>query len=323
MKHILKTAAPALIAGLLLTAPVQAQELGSQPIRMIVGLAAGGATDVTARIIAQKMSQSLGTTVVVENRPGAFFEAAYRELTNAKPDGHTLFMISASTTVAQPVRKDFPYDIRKMTAISEVSKGPFILTSRKGLNFKTVNDLVDYGKKNPGKLSFGSGGGAGSSLSLATELLRLRTGIQIVNVPYKGAANALTDLLGAHIDAMFDALPVEVAQVKAGAVTGLAVTGAQRSPALPQVPTMIESGFKDFEAYNYFGLLATPGTPPAIVKKLHEAVVKAVASPDVVAEFEKQGMAPVAGTPDAFAKMLVEDLERWTLVMKQAGIEPQ
>lgn len=313
----------ALIAGLLLTAPVQAQELGSQPIRMIVGLAAGGATDVTARIIAQKMSQSLGTTVVVENRPGAFFEAAYRELTNAKPDGHTLFMISASTTVAQPVRKDFPYDIRKMTAISEVSKGPFILTSRKGLNFKTVNDLVDYGKKNPGKLSFGSGGGAGSSLSLATELLRLRAGIQIINVPYKGAANALTDLLGAHIDAMFDALPVEVAQVKAGAVTGLAVTGAQRSPALPDVPTMIESGFKGFEAYNYFGLLATPGTPPAIVKKLHDAVVKAVASPDVVAEFEKQGMAPVAGTPDAFAKMLVEDLERWTLVMKQAGIEPQ
>lgn len=324
MKHILKTAAPALIAATLLTAaPVQAQELGSQPIRMIVGLAAGGATDVTARIIAQKMSQSLGTTVVVENRPGAFFEAAYRELTNAKPDGHTLFMISASTTVAQPVRKDFPYDIRKMTAISEVSKGPFILTSRKGLNFKTVNDLVDYGKKNPGKLSFGSGGGAGSSLSLSTELLRLRTGIQIVNVPYKGAANALTDLLGAHIDAMFDALPVEVAQVKAGAVTGLAVTGAQRSPALPDVPTMIESGFKNFEAYNYFGLLATPGTPPAIVKKLNDAVVKAVASPDVVAEFEKQGMAPVAGTPDAFAKMLAEDLERWTVVMKQAGIEPQ
>ena len=322
MKH-LNIAASAMIAGALLAAPVQAQELGSQPIRMIVGLAAGGATDVTARIIAQKMSQSLGTSVIVENRPGAFFEAAYRELTNAKPDGHTLFMISASTTVAQPVRKDFPFDIRKMTTVSEVSKGPFILTSRKGLGFKTVNDLIAYGKKNPGKLSFGSGGGAGSSLSLATQLLRLRADIQIVEVPYKGAANALTDLLGEHIDAMFDALPVEVAQVKAGAVTGLAVTGAQRSPALPQVPTMIESGLKDFEAYNYFGVLATPGTPPAIVKKLHEAVVKAVASPDVVAEFEKQGMAPVGGTPEEFAKMLAEDLERWTLVMKQAGIEPQ
>jgi tripartite-type tricarboxylate transporter receptor subunit TctC len=321
MKYNLKAFVVAALA--FTAAPALAQDLGTQPIRMIVGVAAGGATDVTARIIAQKMQQSLGITVLVENRPGAFFEAAYREVTHAAPDGHTLFMISASTTVAQPVRKDFPYDIRKLAPISEVSKGPFILTSRKGLNFKNVNDLIDYGKANPGKLSFGSGGGAGSSLSLATQLLRLRAGIEIVDVPYKGAANALTDVLGGHIDAMFDALPVEVAQVKAGAVSGLAVTSAQRSPALPQVPTMIESGLKDFEAYNYFGVLATPGTSPAIVDKLRDAVVKAVASPDVVAEFEKQGMAPVGGTPAEFAKMLAEDLDRWTQVMKQAGIEPQ
>jgi tripartite-type tricarboxylate transporter receptor subunit TctC len=324
MKHPIKNAgAAALLAAALIAAPAQAQDLGTQPIRMIVGVAAGGATDVTARMIAQKMSDSLGVAVVVENRPGAFFEAAYREVTRATPDGHTLFMISASTTVAQPVRKDFPYDIRKLAPISEVSKGPFILTSRKGLNFKTVNDLIAYGKANPGKLSFGSGGGAGSSLSLATQLLRLRAGIQIVDVPYKGAANALTDVLGEHIDAMFDALPVEVPQVKAGAVSGLAVTSAQRSPALPQVPTMTESGLKDFEAYNYFGLLATPGTPKPIIDKLHDAVVKAVASPDVVSEFEKQGMAPASGTPEDFAKMLVEDLERWAKVMKDAGIQPQ
>jgi tripartite-type tricarboxylate transporter receptor subunit TctC len=325
MQYRLKAAWSALtVASLVLTAaPGRAQDFGGQPIRMIVGLAAGGATDVTARLIAQKLSQSLGIAVIVENRPGAFFEAAYREVTSAAPDGHTLFMISASTTVAQPVRKDFPYDIRKLTAISEVSQGPFILTARKGLNFKTVNDLVDYGKKNPGKLTFGSGGGAGSSLSLAAELLRLRADIKIVNVSYKGAANAMTDVLGGHIDAMFDALPVEVGQVRAGTVTGLAVTSNKRSPALPEVPTMIESGFKDFEAYNYFGLLATPGTPPAIVKKLHDAVVKAVASPEIVAEFEKQGMSPVGSQPEEFAKMLAEDLDRWTQVMKQAGIEPQ
>jgi tripartite-type tricarboxylate transporter receptor subunit TctC len=324
VKDLIKTVGAALVAAALVAAaPVQAQDLGTQPIRMIVGLAAGGATDVTARIIAQKMSDSLGIPVVVENRPGAFFEAAYREVTRAAPDGHTLFMISASTTVAQPVRKDFPYDIRKLTPIAEVSKGPFILTSRKGLNFKTVNDLIAYGKANPGKLSFGSGGGAGSSLSLATQLLRLRAGIQIVDVPYKGAANALTDVLGEHIDAMFDALPVEVPQVKAGAVSGLAVTSAQRSPALPQVPTMIESGLKDFEAYNYFGLLATPGTPKPIVDRLHDAVAKAVASPEVISEFEKQGMAPAAGTPEDFAKMLVDDLDRWAKVMKDAGIQPQ
>jgi tripartite-type tricarboxylate transporter receptor subunit TctC len=304
--------------------PSLAQDFGGgQPIRMIVGLAAGGATDVTARIIAQKMTESLGTTVIVENRPGAFFEAAYREVTTAKPDGRTIFMISASTTVAQPVRKDFPYDIRKLEPIAEVSEGPFIMTVRKTLPVKNVADLVAYGKANPGKLTFGSGGGAGSSLSLAAELFKLRSGLTIINVPYKGAANALTDLLGGHIDAMFDALPVQVPQVKSGSVIGLAVTSAKRSPALPDVPTMMESGFKDFEAYNYFGLLATPGTPKPVIAKLREAVLKAVAAPDVMAEFEKQGMSPVGGTSEAFAKLLEEDLARWTKVMKEAGVEPQ
>jgi tripartite-type tricarboxylate transporter receptor subunit TctC len=303
--------------------PAHTQDFSKKPVRIIVGLVAGGATDVTARIIAQKLSESLNTAVVVENRPGAFFEPAYRELTNAAPDGHTLFMLSASTVVAQPTRKDFPFDVRKMAAVSEVSAGPFILTSRNSLNFKTVGDLVAYGKKNPGKLTFGSGGGAGSSLSLSAELLRLKSGIKIVHVPYKGAAAALNDLLGDHIDAMFDALPVEVGQVKAGKVAGLAVTSAKRSPALPDVPTMAESGFPDFVTYNYFGLLATPGTPPAVIKKLQEAVAKAVKAPDVVAVFEKQGMTSVGSEPAEFAKMLSEDLERWTQVIKDAGIKPQ
>lgn len=309
-----------------MTAPIQpahAQDFSKKPIRMIVGVVAGGATDVTARIVAKKLSESLNTPVLVENRPGAFFEPAYRELTNAAPDGHTLFMLSASTVVTQPGRKNFPFDIRKMAAVSEVSEGPFILTARKSLNFKTVGDLVAYGKKNPGKLTFGSGGGAGSSLSLSAELLRLKSGIKIVNVPYKGAAAALNDLLGEHIDAMFDALPVEVGQVKAGNVSGLAVTSAKRSPALPDVPTMAESGFPQFVTYNYFGLLATPGTPPDVIKKLQEAVAKAVKAPDVVALFEKQGMIGIGNQPAEFAKMLAEDLERWTQVIKDAGIKPQ
>jgi tripartite-type tricarboxylate transporter receptor subunit TctC len=303
--------------------PAQAQDFKGKPVRMIVGVVAGGATDVTARIIAQKLTDSLGTPVLVENRPGAFFEPAYREVTNAAPDGHTIFMISASTVVSQPGRKDFPYDIRKLTPISEVSEGPFILTSRKSLGFKSVADLVAYGKKNPGKLSFGSGGGAGSSLSLSAELLRLRAGMTIINVPYKGAAAALNDLLGDHIDAMFDALPVEVGQVKSGNVTGLAVTSAKRSPALPDVPTMAESGFKDFVTYNYFGLLTTPGTPPNVAKMLRDAVAKAVASPDVVEVFKKQGMTAVGNEPGEFAEMLKEDLGRWTQVIKEAGITPQ
>jgi tripartite-type tricarboxylate transporter receptor subunit TctC len=328
MRHILQAARVAVVfAGVTLVSahvqPAQAQDFSNKPIRIIVGLVAGGATDVTARLIAQKLTESLHTNVYVENRPGAAFEPALRELTAAPPDGHTLFMISASVVVTQPFHKDYPFDLAKMTPVTEVSDGPFILVSRKTLPFKSVNDLVAYGKANPGKLTFGSGGGAGSSLHLAAELLRLRSGITIVNVPYKGAAASLNDLLGSHIDAMFDAMPVEVAQVKAGNVVGLAVTSAKRSSALPDVPTMGESGFKDFVVSNYFGLLAAPNTPPAIAKKLRDEIAKAVASPDLVEQFKNQGMAPVAGEPAEFGNLIKAELARWAQVIKDSGIKPQ
>jgi tripartite-type tricarboxylate transporter receptor subunit TctC len=303
--------------------PSQAQDFSDKPIRMIVGVAAGGATDLTARLVAQKLTASLHTNVYVENKPGAAFEPVYRELTAAPPDGHTLVMISASAVITQPAHKNYPFDMRKMTPITEVSEGPFILTARKSLGFKNVNDLVAYGRAHPNTLTFGSGGGPGSSLTLTAELFRLSAGITIINVPYKGAAPALNDLLGNHIDAMFDAIPLEVAQVKAGNVSGIAVTSATRSSALPEVPTMVESGFKDFVVANYFGLITTPNTPPAIVQKLHDEVAKAVALPDVIALFKTQGMEPVANQPAEFEALIKSDLARWTKVMKDAGIEPQ
>ncbi|MBI3703415.1 MAG: tripartite tricarboxylate transporter substrate binding protein [Rhizobiales bacterium] len=303
--------------------PVRAQDFSGKPIRIIVGLVAGGATDITARLIAQKLSASLQTNVYVENKPGGAFELAYRELMNAPPDGRTLFMISAGALVTQPAHKNYPFDIREFTPVTEVSEGPFILVARKSLNVKTVGDLVVHGKKNPGKLTFGSGGGVGGSLFLAAEMLRLNAGIAIVNVPYKGAAAALNDLLGDHIDAMFDAMPVQVEQVKSGKVVGLAVTGAKRSPALPDVPTIVESGYKDFTISNYFGLLAPPNTPAAIAKKLRDEVAKAVAAPDVVEMFSQQGMAPVANEPAEFGAFIKADLARWTAVIKDAGIQPQ
>ncbi len=306
-----------------LAGPASAQDFSNKPIRIIVGLVAGGATDVTARQIAQKLTESLHTNVYVENKPGAAFEPALRELTNAAPDGHTLFMISAAVVVTQPFKKDYPFDLAKLTPVTEVSDGPFILVSRKSLPFKNVKDLVDYGKANPAKLTFGSGGGAGSSLHLAAELLRLRSGISIVNVPYKGAAQALTDLLGNHIDAMFDAMPVEVAQVKGGNVVGLAVTSAQRSPALPEVPSMAEAGFKDFVVNNYFGLLAPPNTPPAVAKKLRDAVAAAVAAPDLIEQFKQQGMAPVASEPAQFGELIRSELKLWAQVITDSGVERQ
>lgn len=300
-----------------------AQDFSDKPIRIIVGLAPGGGTDVTARLIAQRLSASLATNVYVENKPGGAFEPAYRELVNAEPDGHTMFFISTATVVAQPSTKDYPFDVRKMAAVTEVGRGPFILTARKELGFRSINDLVDDAKKNPGKLTFASGGGATGSFSLSVELLRLAAGIDVVNVPYKGAAEALSDLLGGRVDAMFDATPIEIPQVKAGAVSGVAVTGRERLAALPEVGTFAEGGFKQFDVSNYYVLLATPGTPPAAVQKLRDEIAKAVATPDVIALFDKQGMKPVASQPGEVTAMLAADLARWTDVMVKAGIAPK
>ena len=303
--------------------PVAAQDFSGKPIRIIVGLAPGGGTDVTARLIAQRLSASLATNVHVENKPGGAFEPAYRELVNAEPDGRTMFFISTATVVTQPSQKDYPFDVRKMAAVTEVGNGPFILTARKELGFHGIKDLVAYAKEHPGKLTFGSGGGAAGSFSLSVELLRLAAGVDVVNVPYKGSAEVLGDLLGGRVDAMFDATPIEIPQVKQGAVGGVAVTGRERLAALPEVGTFAEAGFKDFDVSNYYVLLATPGTPPAVVQKLRDNVAKAVTAPDVIELFDKQGMKPVGSEPADVTRMLANDLAGWTAVIKKAGIEPK
>jgi tripartite-type tricarboxylate transporter receptor subunit TctC len=319
-----------LIRGLALAALVlasldlaHAQDFSNRPIRIIVGLVAGGATDVTARLVAQKLIDPLHTNVYVDNRPGGIFIPATRELTNAESDGHTLLMISTSNVVTQPFHPDYPFDLRDLTPVTVVSDGPLILVVRKDLPIKSVADLIAYAKQNPGKLTVGSGGGSGSSLYLAAEVLRLRTGITFKNVPYRGAAAALNDLLGGHIDLMFDAMPVMSQQAKAGNVTPLAVTSAKRSPILPDVPTMMEAGVADFEVVNYFALFAPPKTPPAIAQRLRDEIAKVVSTPDMVEQFAKQGMAPVANQPGEFAKYLQVELDRWSQVIKAAGIKPE
>ena len=198
-------AAALLLASVPMSAP--AQELGSKPIRLLVGLAAGGATDVMARLVAQKMTESMRTTVIVENKVGGNFIPALRELTGSAPDGHTLYFISTSSLITQPLHPDYPFDLTKLTPVTQVATGPLILVARNDLGVKNVRELVDLASRNPDKLRFGVGGGTGSSLYLATELLKARTGIKVTVVPYRGAAPALNDLLGSHIDAMFDAMP--------------------------------------------------------------------------------------------------------------------
>jgi tripartite-type tricarboxylate transporter receptor subunit TctC len=310
-------------AALLASSPkaAQAQDLSDKPIRLIVGLSAGGATDVMARLMAQKMSESMKTTVFVENKAGGNFIPALRELTSSPPDGHTLFFISTSALITQPLHPDYPFDLTKLTPVTQVATGPLILVARNDLGIKSARELIDYASKNPDKLKFGVGGGTGSSLYLATELLKARTGIKVTIVPYRGAAPALNDLLGGHIDAMFDAMPVMVTQAKAGKVTPLAVTGAKRSSALPDVPTIMEAGV-NYEIAGWFGILAPTDTPPTIVKRLRDEVAKAVAAPDVVAQLDGQGMAPVGSQPDEWRAYLKSELDTYSKIIKDANIKP-
>jgi len=304
-------------------APSHAQDFSGHPIRMLVGLAAGGATDVMARIVAQKMAEGLHTPVLVENKAGGNFIPAVRELTSQPPDGHTLFFISTSTLITQPLHPDYPFDLTKLTPICQVATGPLILVVRKDLPIKNIGELVAYAKANPGKLSFGAGGGTGSSLYFATELLKAKTGITAATIPYRGAGPALNDLLGGHIDAMFDAMPVMANQVKAGAVTALAVTGTKRSSALPDVPTVVESGVPDYEIAGWFGILAPAGMPPAIAQRLRDEVAKAVAAPDVIAQLDSQGMQPLASQPKEWHDYMLVELERYAKIIKDANIKPE
>src|SRR5262249_24480407 len=251
-----------LLAGAVATvalSPANAQELQTgKTIRMIVGLSAGGGTDVTARLIAQQMSQKMGTPVVVENKDGGNFIPAASEMHAYPADGHTLYCISSSSLITQALHSDYPVDLLKYAAVSEVSTGPLILVARNDLGVKSVRELIDLAKKKPGKLQFGAGGGIGSSLGFGIAVLQNLADINISIVPYRGAGPALNDLLGGHIDAMVDAMPVMSIQAKEGKVTPLAVTGTKRSPALPDVPTMQELGFPTFVITGWYGILAPP-----------------------------------------------------------------
>jgi tripartite-type tricarboxylate transporter receptor subunit TctC len=300
-----------------------AQDFGSRPIRVIVGLPAGGATDATARLVGQKLGEKLNANVVIENRPGGNFIPAGREVMGAPPDGSTLYMISTSKLVTQPLYANYPLDLREFAAVTKVASGPLVLVARKDLPVKSLPELIAYAKQHPGTLKIGLGGGSGSSFHLALELLKSKVDLNVVSVPYRGAGPALNDLLGGHIDLMFDAMPVMAPQITAGAVTGLAVTGARRSEALPHVPTVMETGVPDFEVAGWFGLLAPPKTPPAIAKRIRDLVASAVAEPDVKAKLQAQGMIPVASKPDEWKRYLESELARWAKVIKEANIRPE
>jgi tripartite-type tricarboxylate transporter receptor subunit TctC len=302
--------------------PAKAQDLSAKPIELIVGLAAGSGTDVTVRLLAQKMSESLRTTIDVENRPGDNFIPALRELTGAPADGHKLLLMSTSALIAQ-LHPGYPFDVTTLTPVTQVATGPVIVAASKTFPVNTLGNVIGYAKANPHRLVFAAGGGTGSPAYLAIELLKAKTRIDVALFAYKGGGLALDDLLRSHVDGVLDGLPVIGPRAKAGLLIPLVVTSARRSPALPDVPTVMEAGISDYAIDHWFGILAPTDTPPAIAKRLRDEVAKAVAAPDVVDRLDQQGMEAVASEPEEWDAYLKSELARYAKIIKDTGMKPK
>src|SRR5215468_11523328 len=266
----LVNASVALVVAMLLAAPrclAEAQDLSAKPIKLVVGLAPGSGADVTARLLAQKMSEDLHTTIDVENRPGKSFIPALRELAGAPSDSHTLLFISTSELIAQPLHPDYLVDLTTLTPVTQVATGPVIVAASKSFPVNTLGNVIAYAKTNPHRLVFAAGGGTGSPAYLAIELLKAKTRIDVALFAYKGGGPALDDLLRSHVDGVLDGLPVIGPRAKAHLLMPLAVTNARRLPALPEVPTVMEAGISDYAIDRWFGILAPKDMPAAIAKR--------------------------------------------------------
>ncbi len=297
--------------------PAVAQEAWpNKPVRLVVPFAPGGSTDVVARLMAQKLSELWGQSVVVENRAGAGGNVGADVVAKSPADGYTMLFASGSITINPALYKRMPFDTKKdLVPITNVASGPMLVVVHDDSPAKTVKDLIALAKDKPGTLNFGSAG-VGSQVHLAAENFANAAGIDIVHVPYKGESVAYTDLIGRQIQMMVGNFAAASALLGKGRLRALAVTGTQRSPLLPDVPTAAESGLPGFENTGWFGLLAPAGTPPAVVAKVHADTAKLLGSTDIKARLFVQGMAPVGNTPAAFAKAMDEEYERWALVVK-------
>ena len=315
---VARTLAGAALA--LLAAHAQAQSYPAKPIRIVVPLAAGGPGDVLARAVGQKLTESVGQQVVIDNRVGANTNIGNEAVAKSAPDGYTLLMSASTLTINPSLYANLPYDaIKSFAPVTLVATTPLVLVVHPSLPAKSVREFIALAKAKPGQLHYGSAGN-GSVLHLAGEMLNSMAHIKIVHVPYKGVTNAFSDLLGGQISLMFPGAPIALPQVQAGKLRALAVTGDKRSAAAPDLPTLADAaGLPGYEVSVWYGVLAPAGTPPAVINRLHGELVKIVQSPDVVARFAALGAEPLHNTPEAFAAFLKNDLVKWTKVVRDSG----
>jgi len=317
--RILRRAALGALA-LLLAGGAWAQPYPTKSIRLVVPFPAAGTTDILAREVAQRLSVSFGQSVVVDNRPGAAGNIGSDMVAKSAPDGYTLLMGTVGTHAINPsLYAKMPYNhVKDFVPIVLVAGVPNVLEVTPSLPVNSVADLIKLAKEKPGQLNFASSG-SGTSIHLSGELFKTMTGVDMMHVPYKGSAPALTDLMGGQVQLMFDNLPSSLAQIKAGKLRAIAVTSAQRSPALPNIPTIAESGLPGFEASSWFGLLAPAGTPPAIVARVNADVNEWLQTAEAKEKLLAQGAIPAGGTPEQFAAHIRVETEKWAKVVKVSG----
>jgi len=292
----------------------------SKPVRFIVPFQAGGANDLTARVLAQKLTERWGKQVVPDNRPGAAGSLGVDATARAAPDGYTIAIISASHAVNAGVSTRLPYDLTKdLNAISQVSSLFYMVTLHPSVPATSIRELVAYAKANPGKLDYGSSGTYGLQ-HLSGELFQYLTGTKLVHVPYKGGAAALADILTGQIKMGFSTLLSARPHITSGRVRALAVTTRTRSPAVPELPTLAEAGVPGFEVDQWFGIVTPVKVPPAIVAKLATAIAEVVHAPDVAQRFSSDGSTPVGSTPAAFAAHVRNEVAKWRKLAKEAGL---
>jgi len=301
-----------------------AQSFPSKPIRVVIPFVAGGSSDIVGRAIGSKFQELLGQPAVVENKPGANGAIAAEFVAKADPDGHTILVGSIGVfSINTALFKDLRYNpVRDFAPITLAVTTPNVLITKPGIAANSMKELVDYAKKNPGKLSYCSSG-TGSSDHLTAELLNQVAGISAVHVPYKGGAACQTDIMGGQVDISFQNLGAVTNYIRGNRMKALAVTAKARNPQLPNVPTTAEAGFPALVVTSWQAAAAPAKTPREIVAKLNDAVVKALRSPDVRERMGQIGFDVVASTPEEFGRFMKEELDRWTEVVKRGGIKPE
>ena len=299
---------------------VLAQPYPSRPIRLVVGFTPGGGTDIVARLIASKLPEVLGQPVVVENRPGAATNIANELVARSAPDGYTLLVCTSVVAINMALYKKLPYDtVRDFAPVSLFADAPNVLVVFNGVQARTVEELVGLARAKPGTLNYSSAG-SGTSQNMSGELFKLRTGTNIVHVPFKGTAPSLTAVMGGDVEMTFANIPAILQHVKAGRLRPLALSGERRSELMPGVPTIREAGVPDGAVGVWYGVLAPAATPRAVVDTLSAATIKIAHSPEMRQRLAEQGAEAVGSTPEEFGKLLREEVARWTEVVNAAGI---